>query len=168
MYDVFDEKLIAVAAQRGIKHVPVLIADTAQQAKGFCLARTTDQWVFKAGVAALVDLEKDSRRDSLHHRSSGLDTTSAGLCARHGTLVAINLSSLRTLDPILIGRVQQNIELCRQHHVQMCVLSIAKSEAELPHEQDVRSLLISLGMSPGEAKSATDAFGAAYERFGTK
>ncbi len=168
MYDVFDEKLTAVAGARGLVRVAVTIAETAPQAKEFSIARTTDQWVYKANIAALVDLELDSRKDNLHHRSSGLDTTSAGLCARHGTLVAINIANLRTLDPVIIGRVMQNIELCRQHHVSMCVLSFAKTENELPHEQDVRSLLITLGMSPGEAKAATGAFGAAYERFKAK
>ncbi len=168
MYDVFDEKLTAVAAARDLVRVSVTIAENAQQAKGFCIARTTDQWVFKAGVAALVDLELDSRRDNLHHRSSGLDTTSAGLCARHGTLVAVNIANLRARDPVIIGRVMQNIALCRQHHAPMCVVSFAQHENELPHEQDVRSLLISLGMSPGEAKAATGAFEAAYERFKAK
>jgi RNase P/RNase MRP subunit p30 len=165
MYDLFDEALSAAAAKRNLQRVHATITAKPGTAKGFVIATTTEPWVFKGNVHALIDLELDSRRDNLHHRSSGLDSTSAKLCARSNVLVLVNLANLRSLDPVFLGRVQQNILLCRKHGAPLGVVSSAKTEGELPNERDVQSLLVTLGASPGEAKRATQALTKQYEAY---
>lgn len=158
MHDIFDPKLEAVARERGITLVTVKRIENPLHTSAFTMARSTDRSLFKVGVDMLYDLEiLDERHDNMHHRNSGLDSTVAKLCATHDVLVGINLANLRTLDPKTIGRVQQNIALCRQHKAAMAVYSDAKHAEELPYETDVRSLLITLGMTPGEAKDACSA-----------
>jgi RNase P/RNase MRP subunit p30 len=66
-------------------------------------------------------------------------------------LIGINLSNLRKLDPVVLGRVMQNIEICRKHKTRMAVFSDAQSADELPSPQDVQSLLLVLGMSTKQA-----------------
>jgi len=167
MYDVFDPKLEKEAAAKGVRRVPVTWIEKAGAAKGktFLGATTTEPWIYKAGVRIVTDLEQEPRKDSLHHRSSGLDSTSAKLCAEHGVLVAINLALLRTLDPVILGRTMQNITFCRRYKAHMCVISNATRSDELPHAPDVHGLLVSLGMSQGEASKALTALGEQYTAF---
>lgn len=164
--DVFDEKLEGVARERGITRVPVTWIAKPGAVKGapFLGTRSTEPWIYKAGVAIVAELEREPRRDSLHHRSSGLDSTSAKLCAEHDILVAINLALLRTLDPVTLGRTMQNITLCRRYGARMCVISNATNENELPSPHDVHGLLVSLGMSQGEASKALTALGERYAK----
>jgi hypothetical protein len=166
MMDVFDPELEDVARSRNITRVPVTWIAKAGEAnakgKPFLGAHVTEPWVFKAGVRIVAGLEREPRRDSLHHRSSGLDSTTARQCAEHGILVAIDLSLLRTLDPVTIGRTMQNITLCRRYGARMCVISNATTAIELPHAHDVHGLLVSLGMGQGEASGTLTALGEAY------
>ena len=166
--DIFDQKLEKEAAAQGITRVPATWIEKAGAAKGFLCARTTDVWIFKAGVRLVADLEREPRKDSLHHRSSGLDSTTAKLCADHDILVAIDIALLRTLDPTILGRTMQNITLCRRYGAQMCVISNATKVDELLHAPDVHGLLVSLGMSQGEATKALGALSTAYTAFSRK
>lgn len=165
MHDVFAEKLEEAATKRGLTRVPVTIVEKPGQAKGFTFARSTEPWVFKGSVHGVIDCELDERKDNLHHRSSGLDTTSAKQCARNGVVYIINLANLRRLDPVVHGRVMQNIALCRKHGASIAVISNAATADELPNELDVRSLLVTLGLPAGEAKRATSELAAAYRRY---
>lgn len=164
--DVFEQKLESAARERGYTRVPITWIEKPGAVKGapFLAARTTEPWIYKAGVSLVAELEREPRRDSLHHRSSGLDSTSAKLCAEHNILVAIDVSLLKTLDPVIIGRTMQNITLCRRYGARMCVISNATRAEELLHAPDVHGLLVSLGMSQGEASKALAALGDAYNK----
>jgi hypothetical protein len=168
MHDIFDPKLEKEAKALGITRVPAVWIEKAGAKPGFLCARTTEPWIFKAGVRLVADLEQEPRKDSLHHRSSGLDSTTAKLCADHDILVAIDVSILRTLDPTVMGRTMQNITLCRRYGAKMCVISNATHANELLHAPDVHGLLVSLGMSQGEATSAINALGEVYTTFAHK
>jgi hypothetical protein len=165
MHDVFAAELAETGEKYGLTRVPVTIVEKPGQAKGFTFARSTEPWVFKGSVHGVIDVERDARKDGLHHRSSGLDTTSAKQCARSGVVYVINLANLRSLDPVVHGRVMQNIALCRKHGAAIAVVSNAQTEGDLPNELDVRSLLVTLGLPAGEAKQATHELAAAYKRF---
>lgn len=158
MHDIFDAKLLDAAKARGIIRVDATWIEKPSQAnRGFTIARSADQAFLKAGVSMLADLELDGRKDNVHHRSSGLDSTTARLCAQHGVLIGVNLANLRTLDPLVLGRVMQNIRLCRKHKTAMAVFSNARDASELPDEGDTQALLRTLGMSTSEAKRALGA-----------
>ena len=163
MYDIFDEKLEGTPEAKGRVRVPIVYVQKPAHTQAFTAARSTDPSFFKAGINLLVDLELlDSRPDHLHHRNSGLDTTSAKQCAANKVLVGINLANLRAMNPVVLGRVQQNIALCRKHGANMCVFSNAKSAAEFAQPQDVLSLLRVLGMSPLQAKQTLTNLERAY------
>ena len=153
MHDIFDPVLESVAKQRGIALLPAKRITKPVHTQAFTMAASTDRALFNAGVSMLYNLELlDKRSDHVHHRNSGLDSTTAKLCSKHGVLVGINLANLRTLDPVIIGRVMQNIQLCRQHKAKMAVFSDAKTADELPNPRDVHGLLLVLGMSTQQAK----------------
>jgi hypothetical protein len=153
MYDIFDPALETIAKERGIHLLRTKQITKPLHTAEFTMAASTDRALFKAEVSMLYDLELlDKRPDHLHHRNAGLDSTLAKLCTTHNILVGINLANLRTHDPIIMGRIMQTIAICRQHKTRMAVFSSAKKPEELPHEQDVQSLLLVLGMSTQQAK----------------
>lgn len=153
MHDIFNPALKEEAAKQGIVLVEALRITKPVHTTKFTMGASVDRGLFKAKVNMLYDLELlDKRRDHLHHRNSGLDSTLAKLCASNNVLVGINLRNLRTLDPVLIGRVMQNIELCRAHKAKMAVFTDADTASELANPSDVQSLLLVLGMSTAQAK----------------
>ena len=54
----------------------------------------------------------------------------------------------------LIGRMMQNIKLCRKYKVKMVFASFAKNKFEMRAVKDLLSFCRVLGMTPREAKSA--------------
>lgn len=160
MHDIFDPSLEEKARTRGITLVKTNRVTSPAKLAGFTMAASVDRAFLKAGIRMLYNLELlDERKDNVHHRNAGLDTTLAKLCAKHNVLIGVNLANLRGLDPKIIGRVQQNIALCRKYHVRMAVFSDARTSDELPHAPDVASLLITLGMTPGQAKETLASLG---------
>ena len=158
MYDIFNEKLVETAKSRNIQLLKAERITKPTHTKTFTMAASTDRALLKTPVSMLYNLELlDQRRDNLHHRNSGLDTTLAKLCSQNNVLIGINLANLRTLKPDIMGRVMQNIELCRKHKTPMAVFSDAQTEDELLHEQDVAALLRTLGMSSQQAKQTLSA-----------
>lgn len=166
MYDIFDPALEGKAKPLGRTLVPVRVLTKPGNAGGeFAIAASTDR-AFLKSAHLLFDLELlDPRPDNLHHRNSGLDSTLAKLCHDHDVLVGINLANLRTLDAKTMGRVMQNIALCRTHKAKMAVFSNAKRIEELANPDDIVSLLRVLGMSPKEAKDTMTNLERAYKEF---
>ena len=152
MFDIFNEILVEEAKKRGIERVPAVSITKPTHTNQFLIANNVDRSLLKSGVHVFIDLELLEKQDNVHHRNSGLDSTSAKLCAEQGALIGINIANIRKQDPIIIGRIMQNIELCRQHKTRMAVISSAKTKEELLDPSDVTSLLLVLGMSPSEAK----------------
>ncbi len=155
MYDIFEPSLESEAKKRSLVLVRANRIEKPQKGKGFTMAASTDRAMLKAGVHMLYNLELlDERKDNVHHRNSGLDSTLAKLCAQQDVLIGINLRNVRSFDPKIIGRIMQNIVLCRTHKTPMAVFSDATNAAELPWEGDVHALLKTLGMSSQQAKAA--------------
>jgi hypothetical protein len=157
MHDIVATGMEDEARKRGI--TPVRVRWVTKSGEGnkhteILAARTTEPWIFTAGVRLVTELENETRRDSLHHRSSGLDSTTARLCAEHGVVVAIDVRLLRKLEPVTLGRTMQNITLCRRYKTKMCLISNAQTPDELVTPHDAHGLLVSLGMSQGEASRA--------------
>ncbi|MBS3167775.1 hypothetical protein J4216_01480 [Candidatus Woesearchaeota archaeon] len=103
-------------------------------------------------VKILVDLHVNTFKDNLHFRVGGLDQVLCKLCNKNDVTVGFSLSSLK--NPVLIGRVKQNIKLCRKYKVKMRFFSFAENKFDLRGLEDMKSLLRVLGMTGKEAKDA--------------
>jgi RNase P/RNase MRP subunit p30 len=106
------------------------------------------------------DLELIEKKDSFHYRRGGLNQILCRLVARHGKIVFFNLNLLKDSKgfsrEVLIGRMKQNIRLCRKFKVQMKAGFFPSSKEEIKNPEDVKGLLIVLGMTPLEAKNALE------------
>ena len=103
-------------------------------------------------VKILVNPHINSNKDSLHFRTGGLDHVLCNLASKNNTAIGFSLDSLN--NPVVIGRVKQNIKLCRKYKVRMVFFTFAKNKYELRSVQDLLSLLRVLGMNGKEAKDA--------------
>jgi len=108
--------------------------------------------------AMLFDLEASPRHDALHQRASGLNHILARECAKKGVTVVFSVRSLLESHgerrSQLLGRIAQNISICRKYKVPMKIASFAKSPAGMRNPEDLKSLFVVLGMHPSEAIQA--------------
>lgn len=108
--------------------------------------------VEKGKLKILVNSHTNNLRDSLHFRSSGLNHVLCRLC--HENNIAVGFSLDTALDAKLLGRVKQNIKLCRKYKVRMRFFSFAKNKFEMRGREDMLGFLRSIGMTGKEAKDA--------------
>ena len=95
-------------------------------------------------------------RDFMHSRDSGLNQVLCTLAYKNNIAIGFNFSDvLKTRNRYLIlGKMMQNVRLCRKYKVRMAVISGANNEKELKSARDLFSFAVVLGMNPGEAKKA--------------
>ncbi len=108
--------------------------------------------VEKKKIKILVNVHTNNLRDNLHFRSSGLNHVLCRLCSENNVAVGFSLDSI--LDAKLLGRMKQNIMLCRKYKVKMRFFSFAKNKYEMRGREDVLGFLRSIGMTGKEAKEA--------------
>lgn len=112
----------------------------------------------KGRVDAITGIENHPRRDFIHHRNSGLNQVLCKIAARKGVIICFNLPDILSGKPHVIGRIRQNIKLCRKYRVKMGFASLAKNYLEMRNPKDILALLEVLGMHPKEAQDALNVF----------
>jgi len=102
----------------------------------------------------LFDLELSPKKDPLHFRLSGLNQVLCNLAQKNNTAIGFSFSSMLNYKnkPQLLGRIIQNIKLCRKYKVKTIFASFAKTPLQMRSPHDLISLAIVLGMHPSEAK----------------
>ncbi len=104
----------------------------------------------------LVSPEKTRKKDFIHHRNSGLNQVLCKLAKKNNIAIGISFNDIlksKEKDK-LIGRIMQNIRLCRKYKVKMVLASFATNKFEMRDARDLISLGVCFGMNPGEAKKA--------------
>ena len=73
-------------------------------------------------------------------------------------IIGINFSDILNSSGVeranILGRIMQNIRLCRKYKVDMLTASFATDPFEMRSAKDLLSFNISLGMEPGVSKRA--------------
>lgn len=119
-----------------------------------------DRYVLeKTKADILFGLELYPRPDSMHHRNSGLNQVLCKLANKNRIMIAIPFSMILKSKDILrtriMGRISQNIKLCRKYKVDMIIASFAQEPFHMRAAKDLESLGVVLGMHPKQAKEAT-------------
>lgn len=104
----------------------------------------------------MFSFEDSEKSDTMHQRYSGLNNVLCELAFRNNVRVAFSFSSILNSNrrATLLGRISQNISLCRKYKVKTLIASFAKNTSEMRSAKDLQSLFITLGMHPKEAKDA--------------
>lgn len=102
--------------------------------------------------------ERIEEKDFMHNRNSGLNKVLCDLAKKNNIIIAFSFSQmLNSRDkPKLLGRVMQNIMLCRKFKTKTLVATFAKNKWEMRTKHDLASLMKCLGMTPGQAKSSLE------------
>jgi len=93
-------------------------------------------------------------KDKLYQRDSGLNHVLCELASKNGVAYGINFNKLLEKDYRLIGKIMQNIRLCRKSKVKIVFGSFANEIHEMRNVKDLISLARVLGMTPLEAKNS--------------
>jgi hypothetical protein len=112
--------------------------------------------------SVLFDLEASPRHDALHQRASGLNHILARQCAKQRVAVGFSLHAILSAGSerraVLLGRISQNIGLCRKFKVPMRIGSFARTPGGMRNPADIAALFRTLGMHPSEAAAALGPF----------
>lgn len=103
----------------------------------------------------IFDLEP-SEKDSFHQRNSGLNDVLCKIAKEHNIIIGFSLKRILLNNPLLLGKIMQNIRLCRKYKVKMKIASLASSWDELRSSKDIIALARVLGMTPLEAKNSVE------------
>ena len=106
----------------------------------------------------LVYAETSEARDHLNWRNSGLNQMLLKLAQKNDIAIGFCLSSVLEHQGIkrsaILGRMMQNVVLCRKYKVRMVLCSFAKDIWGLRSASDLQSFGRVIGMTPSEVKQA--------------
>ncbi|MFH1506204.1 MAG: RNase P subunit p30 family protein [archaeon] len=112
-------------------------------------------------VQIIFDVESDTRKDYIHNRNSGLNQVHCKLAKEKNKIIAFSFSQVLNSDrpEIILGRLIQNIVLCRKYKNDFVIASFAQDPYEMRCCRDYEALLRVLGATPKQAKEAKDHLG---------
>lgn len=107
-------------------------------------------------VDILVSPEREEGRDSFHQRHSGLNQVLCKIAKKNRIAIAFNFNDILNAKNKhrILGKMMQNIRLCRKYKVDMIIASFAREKYEMRNPNDLISFFVCLGMNQGEAKNA--------------
>lgn len=108
-------------------------------------------------IKLIYGFEQINRKDYLSQRASGLNHITCDSARRNNVVIGFSYSSL--LDKkhpasLLMGRMMQNISLCRKYKVKTAIASFSDNPFELRSPHDLISLFTNFGMQAKDAKNS--------------
>ena len=109
-------------------------------------------------IDILLSPEKGVRKDSLHYRQSGMNQVLCKLAKKNKITIGFNFNDILTSKGIeramIIGRMMQNVKLCRKYKLRIVIGSFAMNKWQMRYKADLISFGIVLGMHPLEAQNS--------------
>src|SRR3989344_1273048 len=124
------------------------------KAQGFVIVDIHDEKMLRAvindrKVKVLINTENSSHKDFMHARNSGLNQVLCKILKERNIAVGFCFDSVYTKDgmerAILLGRMMQNVTLCRKFNVKMAIVDFLGSK-----EKDLNSFGACIGLNTGE------------------
>lgn len=142
----------------------VLLADQKKvqsQRQGLVFVKSTgdDRLAFEKSKPDLVfELEQAQKHDFIHQRASGLNHILCRLAKQNNVAIGFSFNSVLNSEGMLraqiIGRMQQNIVLCRKFKCKTVIASFARTPLEMRSPNDLISFFVTIGMHQKEAKDS--------------
>ena len=107
-------------------------------------------------VDFLLTSEITDQKDFIHSRNSGLNQVLCKLAKKNNVAVGFSFSDLVNSDKkeLILGRMMQNISLCRKYKLKIVLGSFALKETEIRNKSELMSFGKILGMNGNEINSA--------------
>jgi ribonuclease P/MRP protein subunit RPP1 len=123
----------------------------------FVHSSDNDRMVLEQGGAdVLFGTESTMPKDYMHQRGSGLNHVMCELAKKNN--VAVGFSFAKVLETSgsqraqILGRMMQNIMLCRKYKVKMIIGSFAKNPWQMRSMHDLQAFFVTIGMRPEETR----------------
>lgn len=104
--------------------------------------------VFK-DITHVYNNELEEQKDGLHQRRSGLNHVILKEMKKKKVSVLVSYAQLQETTGLkrntILGRIQQNILLCRKENVKISLVSLATNQNQLRHQKDVKAMMRVLG-----------------------
>jgi len=116
-----------------------------------------DREIIEKSKADLVfSLESTGKKDFMHQRGSGLNQVMCKLAKENNVAIGFSFSSILNSSKKyeILGRISQNIRLCRKYKVKTAIASFASKPYEMRAPRDLISLFVVLGMTMKEAQDS--------------
>ncbi|MBI2659306.1 hypothetical protein HYX05_04390 [Candidatus Woesearchaeota archaeon] len=99
-------------------------------------------------INLIYGFEEIHKKDFLHQRASGLNHIICGLANKNNVAIGFAYSSLfnKNNQALVMGRMMQNIALCKKYKVKTVIGSFSQNAFHLRTPQDLASLFALLGM----------------------
>jgi RNase P/RNase MRP subunit p30 len=109
--------------------------------------------------------ENTPKSDFIHQRNSGLNHIVCTLAREHDIAIGFAFTScLGKYGARAMGRMSANIRMCRKYNVPMVIATLATDPFLMRTPEDLKSLFITLGMHPSEAKKALETAASIIQR----
>ncbi|MBS3132839.1 hypothetical protein J4470_01760 [Candidatus Woesearchaeota archaeon] len=107
----------------------------------------------------VYSLELSKRKDFAKTRNSGLDKATCQFANKNNVIVAFSFSSIINSKNLLqlLGRIKQNIMLCKKYRVKTAIASFASEPYGMRSPHDLKAFFLSLGMYTANAKASVEA-----------
>jgi RNase P/RNase MRP subunit p30 len=124
----------------------------AKQA-AFVVASSTDETTIRLIMEAkwvkyFTNIETSTGRDHTHYRRSNFNQVLAKLARDTGKTYLVDFSHILRIDgkkrDILLGRIKQNIKICKKFKVPVHIATFAEDEYGLRNPSDLKAFLRSL------------------------
>lgn len=104
----------------------------------------------------IFSLENSEKDDFIYQRNSGLNQVMCNFSKKNEVMIGFSIYSIlnTTKKNKIIGRIMQNIKLCRKFKNRIMLGSFANEPYEMSSPHDLQALGIILGMHPTESKNA--------------
>ncbi|MBW3003626.1 hypothetical protein KY337_03620 [Candidatus Woesearchaeota archaeon] len=131
--------------------------DRARKLCNLVLVKSSDnnRAVFEHSKPDIVfSLEDSKRGDFIYYRNSGLNQVFCKLAKRNEIIVGLSFDLILNSRnrPRLLGRIMQNIRLCKKYKVKAVLASFATKPGYMRNQKDLESLGKVLGMDTKQAK----------------
>ena len=154
LYDYYDyqSKKNNFTDIPGIKIVNGILADSKKLKKiknkiegVFVAAKSSDKdmEIMEGSLANLIfSFEENQRRDFIHQRASGLNHILCSLARKNNIAVGFSFTSILNAKSRheILGRIMQNLRMCKQFKVKAIIASFAKDPYEMRSMHDLMSL----------------------------
>ncbi len=105
-------------------------------------------------VDILLDPHLGNRKDFMHQRNSGLNHVLCALAKENNVAIGFSFSCILHAQQRAksLGRMMQNILLCRKYKIHMVIGSFAENEWDVRNEKDLQAFFKVLGMTGKEVQ----------------
>ncbi|PIN79604.1 hypothetical protein COV16_03300 [Candidatus Woesearchaeota archaeon CG10_big_fil_rev_8_21_14_0_10_34_8] len=103
-----------------------------------------DRWIIeKIKPKIMFGFEFQDRNDFMHHRNSGINHVTAKLMAKNKITYGFPVADLinSTKQGVILGRMKQNIKLCKKYKVEIILASFASDPMDMRNLKDVKCLV---------------------------